>query len=65
MVNYMAPMASKFDWRDIYSVRDPVWTNSLRKKFKLGKFITAAGKSIRYLVELSSLVTKYCKMWRI
>ncbi len=37
----------------------------IRQTFKLGKFISTAGKSIINLVKLGRLVAKYRKMWKI
>ena len=36
-----------------------------RQTFEFGKSINTAGKSILHFIQLSSLVAKYCKMWKI
>ena len=43
----------------------PIDHSPIRQTFELGKFISTADKSILNLVRLRSLVTKYCKMWKI
>ena len=37
----------------------------IRQTFEFGKSISTAGKSILNFIQLSSLVAKYCKMWKI
>ena len=37
----------------------------IRQTFEFGNSIRTAGKSILDFIQLSSLVTKYCKMWKI
>ena len=37
----------------------------IRQSFEFGKSISTAGKSILNFIQLSSLVAKYCKMWKI
>ena len=44
---------------------NPMDHSPIRQTFEFGKSIGTAGKSILNFMQLSSLVAKYCKIWKI